>query len=79
MIKNLLALIHTYPLLKSLDFTAISAAKSKSASKVTIKGSEPPNSNTAFLRYLPAVAAITLPALVEPVNEVPYIYLLSKI
>lgn len=58
---------------------AISVANSISASKVTIKGSDPPNSKTAFLRYLPAVEAITLPALVEPVKEVPYMCLFFKI
>lgn len=44
-IKNLFALIQTYPLFNNLDYTANLAARSKSASNVTIKGSEPPKNH----------------------------------
>jgi hypothetical protein len=66
-----LALIQTYPQLSNLLPTAKSAAKFKSASSKTIKGSEPPNSNRDFLTYLLATEEIVAPACDEPVNEIP--------
>ena len=48
---NLFAAIQTYPQLANLEITAYSTAKSKSASKDTINGSDPPNSITHFFKF----------------------------
>lgn len=63
--------MQTYPELLNLLLTAISAARSRSASFNTMKGSLPPNSIICFFKYLLAIDAILLPAVVLPVNEIP--------
>lgn len=50
---------------------AKSTVWSISASNLTMKGSDPPNSKMVFLRYLPAVEATILPTRVDPVKLTP--------
>ena len=70
---NRFALIQTCPQFYSLLFTPKFAAKSKSASFRTIKGSLPPSSSVVFFKYLEAVYAIMAPVCELPVNETPRI------
>lgn len=68
---NLFAEKHTYPQFATLDFKANCTANSTFAFYNTQNGSDPPNSNTLLFKYLPAVAPIIEPALLDPVNDTP--------
>ncbi len=65
---NRLAAMHDWPLFTTRACTAVATARSRSALGITMKGSLPPSSRTAFFRFRPASAAIARPAASLPVT-----------
>ena len=59
---------HLCPALLNADSVAQWTAWSKSASSQTIKGFFPPSSKEILAKRLPAICAIFLPTIVEPVK-----------
>ena len=70
-IKNRLAAMQLCPAFCIRALIAVATATSKSASSRTIYALLPPNSNTHFFKWVPAIAATAFPADSLPVKETP--------
>ncbi|MNI63961.1 hypothetical protein D3C73_1193760 [compost metagenome] len=62
-------LVHTWPELKKLAMTAMSAARSRQASGSTISADLPPSSSVTLLSVVAATPMTCLPVSTPPVND----------